>query len=189
MYLDNVLLETIRETKLLGTIVQSDLKWSKNTEMIVKKGYQRMLILHKLYAFNVAYCDLVNIYNLYIRSILEQNCQVWHYAITQEEISDLERVQKVATKIILQDRYTDYEQALISLNLEPLYARRGRLCLKFAKKCLKHPNTRDMFPLNSNLDQQLRVNQKYHVQFASTSRLRDSAIPQLQRALNQDALK
>ena len=189
LYLENTLLDTITETKLLGSIVQSDLKWSKNTEMIVKKGYQRMIILHKLYAFNVADCDLVNIYNLYIRSILEQNCQVWHYAITQEEISDLERVQKVATKIILQDRYTDYEQALISLNLEPLYARRGRLCLKFAKKCLKHPNTRDMFPLNSNLDQQLRVNQKYHVQFASTSRLRDSAIPQLQRALNQDALK
>ena len=189
LYLENTLLDTITETKLLGSIIQSDLKWSKNTEMIVKKGYQRMIILHKLYAFNVADCDLVNIYNLYIRSILEQNCQVWHYAITQEEISDLERVQKVATKIILQDRYTDYEQALISLNLEPLYARRGRLCLKFAKKCLKHPNTRDMFPLNSNLDQQLRVNQKYHVQFASTSRLRDSAIPQLQRALNQDALK
>ena len=74
LYLDNTLLETIVETKLLGTIIQSDLKWSKNTEMIVKKGYQRMLILHKLYAFNVADCDLVNIYNLYIRSILEQNC-------------------------------------------------------------------------------------------------------------------
>ena len=142
-----------------------------------------MLILHKLYAFNVADCDLVNIYNLYIRSILEQNCQVWHYAITQEEISDLERVQKVATKIILQNRYTDYDQALISLNLDPLHVRRERLCLKFAKKCLKHPNTKDMFPLNSNIDQNLRVNQKYKVQFASTSRVRDSAIPQLQRAL------
>ena len=95
----------------------------------------------------------------------------------------------VATKIILQERYTDYKQALISLNLEPLYERRERLCLKFTKKCLKHPNTKDMFPVNSNLDQNLRVTQKYKVQFASTSRLRDSAIPQLQRALNQDALK
>ena len=70
LYLDNVLLETIRETKLLGTIVQSDLQWSTNTEMIVKKGYQRMHILHKLFTINVADCDLVNIYNLYIGSIL-----------------------------------------------------------------------------------------------------------------------
>ena len=143
-----------------------------------------MLILHKLYSFNVADSDLVNIYNLYIRSIL-----VWHYAITQEEISDLERVQKVATKVILQDRYTNHDQALISLNLDPLHSRREQLCLKFAKKCLKHKNTKEMFPLNSNLDQNLRVNQKFQVQFASTSRLRDSAIPQLQRALHKDALK
>ena len=91
--------------------------------------------------------------------------------------------------MILQDRYTNYDQALISLNLDPLHARRERLCLKFAKKCLKHKNTKEMFPLNSNLDQNLRVNQKFQVQFASTGRLRDSAIPQLQRALNNDALK
>ena len=53
LYMEGVLLDTITHTKLLGKIVQSDLKWSKNTEMIVKKGYQRMLLLHKLYAFNI----------------------------------------------------------------------------------------------------------------------------------------
>ena len=37
LYLENTLLEIISETKLLGTIVSSDLKWSKNTEMLVKK--------------------------------------------------------------------------------------------------------------------------------------------------------
>ena len=109
LYMEGVLLDTITHTKLLGTIVQSDLKWSKNTDMIVKKGYQRMLILHKLYAFNIPDEDLVNIFVLYIRSILEQNCQVWHFAISQEEKSDLERVQKVAMKIILQERYISYE--------------------------------------------------------------------------------
>ena len=38
LYLENTLLETITQTKLLGTIIQSDLKWSENTDMIVKKG-------------------------------------------------------------------------------------------------------------------------------------------------------
>jgi hypothetical protein len=189
LYLENVLLETITQTKLLGTIIQSDLKWYENTEMIVKRSYQRMLILHKLYAFNISDSDLVNIYILYIRSILEQNCQVWHHAITEEEKSDLERVQKVAIKIILQERYVSYDQALSYLNLEVLTVRRDRLCLKFAKKCLKHEKTQDMFPLNNNPDHDIRTRQKYHVQFASTSRLKNSAIPQLQRALNKDALK
>ena len=195
LFLENTLLETITQTKLLGTIIQSDLKWSENTDMIAKKGYQRMIILRKLYAFNISDSDLVNnIYNLYIRSILEQNCQVWHYDITQEEKSDLERVQKVATKIILQDRYTDYNQALSLLNMEPLGDRRDRLCLNFAKKCLKHKNTKDMFPLHTGPlhtgpDPHLRNPPKYEVQFASTGRLMNSTIPQLQRALNRDASK
>ena len=190
LYMENILLETINETKLLGTIVQSDLKWDQNTDMIVKKGYQRMLILHKLNSFHVADGDLVQIYKLYIRSLLEQNCQVWHYAITEEEKTDIERVQRVAARIILQDRYVSYEQALKDLNLDTLTARRDKLSLKFAKKCLKHEKTKDIFPLNPDADpHDLRTHQKYKVQFASTSRLLDSAVPQLQRALNLDALK
>ena len=68
LYLENTLLEIIAEAKLLGTIITSDLKWSKNTEMIVKKGFQRMMI-RKLYSFKVEVCDLAEIYVLYIRSI------------------------------------------------------------------------------------------------------------------------
>ena len=86
--------------------------------MIVKKGYQRMLILHKVFSFKVSRKDMVNIHILYIRSILEFSCQVWHYSINEEEKQDLERVQKVALRIILNDEYQNYEQALEVLNLD-----------------------------------------------------------------------
>ena len=49
-----------------------------------------------------------------------------------------------------------------------------------------------MFPLNIiDIDAQSNLGntEKFHVQFANTSRLLDSAIPQLQRALNADAKK
>ena len=95
LYLENKLLDTINQTKLLGTVITTDLKWHENTEVIVKRAYQRMIILHKLYSFNVAVSDLVHIYILYIRSILEHSCQVGHCSVTEEEISDLERVQKI----------------------------------------------------------------------------------------------
>ena len=66
-------------------------------------------------------------------------------------------------------------------------SRRENLCLKFAKKCLKFEKNRGMFPLNTNLGQDtLRNQEKYEVQFASTSRLLKSSIPQMQRALNAD---
>ena len=187
LYIEDSLLETVTETKLLGTIIQSDLKWHSNTDMLVKKGYQRMLILKKLYEFNVPVDDMVTIYVLFLRSILEQSCVVWHTSITEEEASDLERVQKVAFKVILKDRYERYEQALGILNLKKLTDRRSELCLRFAKKCLKMEKTKDMFPLNDCNQLENRHREKYFVQHASTGRLYDSAIPQMQRALNEDA--
>ena len=96
LYIGNTKLETVTQTKLLGTVIRSDLKWKSNTEMITKKGYMRMMILHKLFEFNVPITDIDNIYNLYIRSVLEQSCVVWHHSITEDESNDLERVQKVA---------------------------------------------------------------------------------------------
>ena len=98
---------------------------------------------------------------------------------------DLERVQKVACKVILQGAYESYQQALDDLNLQTLSGRRENLCLKFAKKCIKHEKAKDLFPLN--LDH--RNKDKYKVQFARTDRLKDSSIPQLQRLLNADASK
>ena len=37
-------IETVDETKLLGTIITSDLKWRRNTEAIVKDANKRILI-------------------------------------------------------------------------------------------------------------------------------------------------
>ena len=106
------------------------------------------------------------------------------------KVWELASVQKVAVKIILQERYTNYEQSLLDLNLEKLTARRDRLCLNFAKKCLKIEKTRTMFPLAPDEGQpDVRTKDVYQVQFARTSRLLNSAIPQLQRALNKDAQK
>ena len=57
-----------------------------------KKGYQRMIILHKLYEFSLPLEDLVQIYCLFVRSILEFNSTVWFATITEEEKGDLEDI-------------------------------------------------------------------------------------------------
>ena len=98
-------------------------------------------------------------------------------------------MQKVACKVILQDRYVSYGQALEVLNLETLTDRRNALCLKFAKKCLEHEKAKHLLPENLSDDKNTRDREIFKVQFARTSRLRDSAIPQLQRMLNADMQK
>ena len=76
MLLENQELEEIHETKLLGVIINNKLNWDSNTDFLVKKSNAKMRILHKLVDFKVPKDDLKIIYFLYIRSHLEQSCQV-----------------------------------------------------------------------------------------------------------------
>ena len=109
------------------------------TTFLVKRANARMRLLHKLVDFGVPQEDLVTIYLLYVRSILEQSCQVWHSSLTLENFQDLERVQKNALKIIFQEEYISYSNALDKAGLTSLFERRTKLCLKFAMASLKHP--------------------------------------------------
>ena len=185
--LEDHLLEQIRETRLLGVVITEDLTWHKNTNLVIRNSYQRMLMLHKLYEFNLPVEEMVNIYILYIRSRLEQSAVVWNSSLTKGEVLDLERVQKVALRIILGGKYTTYEQALQISGLQTLVLRRKSLCLQFAKKCIKSNHSSDLFPLRKPTAN-TRNKEKYIVTTAHTSRLAKSAIPNMQRLLNEDWL-
>ena len=140
-----------------------------------------MEILRRLSQFKVSVGDLVLLYTLYVRSVLEFNCCVWNFNLTQGQENDIERVQKVACHVILQDSYTSYHQALTVLNLQNLKERRKALCLTFAKRCLKYEKTKSMFPLNGPDVH----HETFQVKHAKTDRLKNSAIPQMQRMLNE----
>ena len=179
--------EIIKETKLLGVTIDDKLNWDANTDVLVKKANARMRLLHKLVGFGVPREDLKTIYILFIRSHLEQSCQVWHSALTLENITDLERVQKNALKVILQEQYESYSQALDMMELQSLYDRREELCFSFAKKCAKSSNSQvsKLFPLNTTKSTvETRKPEKYHVNMATTGRYKKSAVPFMQRLLN-----
>ena len=141
--------ETISNTKLLGTIISDDLSWDLNTKSIVQKANARMELLRRVASFGASVEDLKTIYFLFVRSHLEQSATVWHSSLTVENSTDLERVQKSAVKIILGNQYNGYENSLLKLNMEKLIDRRKQLCLNFAKKCVKNPKTKYMFPRNA----------------------------------------
>ena len=111
-------------------------------------------MFRKLNSFEIPVEDLLNIYVLFIRSRLEQSAVVWHASITQGEEIELERVQKVALRLILREDYESYANALSITNLETLKARREYLLLQFAKKCTKSEHSPDLFPLKYNPHQE-----------------------------------
>ena len=183
LVMEGKVLDQVHETRLLGLTIRDDLSWKANTENLSKRAYKRMIIIKNLFPFNVPTVDLIEIYILYIRSILEQSAVVWHSSLTVGEQLDLERVQKVALRLILKDDYTSYSEALELTGLDSLKTRRKKLCLNFAKKCVKNEATSDIFPLNpSNVD--TRQPEMYNVVHARTDRLAKSAIPYMARLLN-----
>ena len=190
LMVENEPIDVIDSTRLLGTIISNDLTWDLNTASLVKKANARMELLRKVASFSTPTNDLKEIYILFVRSILEQSATVWHSSLTQENIDDLERVQKSALKIILQDKYRTYKQGLAQLNLETLVDRRENLCLNFALKCVKHEKLRHMFPINDKTHgMETRTEEKFEVQFAKTGRLQKSPIIFMQKLLNENAKK
>ena len=110
--------------------------------------------------------------------------------MTLSDSLDIERVQKNSLKVILQNDYVTYGQALEDVGLDSLYNRRESLCLSFAKKCTKSANVRirEMFPLNElHSSAQTRNTEKYTVQMTHKERFKTSALPYMQRLLNSHA--
>ena len=126
-------LEIVKYAKLLGVIISDNLKWDENTNYLVKRANSRMELSRKVASFGTSIEEKKNIYILYIRSILEQSCVVWHSSLTAENAQELERIQKAAVRIILGKNFENYEEALEKIDLQPLNVRRDDLCLKSPK--------------------------------------------------------
>ncbi|XP_068697663.1 uncharacterized protein [Montipora foliosa] len=97
---DDQPLEVVTSHKVLGLIIQNDLKWNQHIASVVAKASKRLHILRVLRRGGVSAAHLVSIYVSLIRSILEYSCVVWHYALPSYLYEQLERVQKRAFGII-----------------------------------------------------------------------------------------
>ena len=102
-------------------------------------------------------------------------------------IDNLERTQKTFAKLILKEKYKNYKNALIILDLDTLQKRRHDQCIKFAKIGIKNNNLNDLFPQNKKEHKmQTRDLKKYKVNFANTERYKKSSIISMQNMLNEE---
>ena len=184
-------LEIVEQFKLLGVIIRSDLKWWDNTNYICKRGYSRLWLLRRLNKLGATIEEMLDVYQKQVRSILEFAVPVWQAGITQQEIKQIERVQRTAFYIILGDCYINYENALDELNSDRLTERRDKLCATFVTKAVKHQQFQSWFCKNSepipNFKTRLeesKVRTMYLPAKTRTDRFADSPIPYLTNVLN-----
>ena len=133
--IDGHKLETIRSHKVLGLIMQNNLKWDEQIHSIVTKASKRLYALRVLSRGGVPPADLIKVYTALIRSILEYCCEVWNHAIPYYLSEELEKVQKRAMRIIFPGH--SYDEALQLANCTRLSDRRNKICIKTLQKIVK----------------------------------------------------
>ena len=114
-------------------------------------------------------------------------CSVaFHSSLTILQSNKLEMIQKVSLKIILHDSYIGYKEACEMTGLLTLYNRHQLRMLKFAEKCVKHPQNSRLFPYNEqySVNPHIRDRELYKVNFSHGEKYRKSAVPTMQRLLN-----
>ena len=128
--------------------------------------------------------QMFDVYTKEIRSILELAVPVWHSGLTNQQTADIESVQRVAMRIILQNKYTNYESACQTFSAQTLSERRTKLCIKFATKNLKSDNS---FFTKVGTNVQTRQKNNLVNEFkCNLGRFFKSSLPYLARLLNDN---
>ena len=137
---------------------------------------------------------MLDVYHKQVRSVLELAVPVWQPALTQQEVKQIERVQRCALYIIMGDAFTSYRDALETLESENLHERRIKLCEKFAIKTVKEPRYSHWFSLNTTppppfktrlgVQEAKKPPTKFNSVTTRTDRYRDSPLPYLTDVLN-----
>ena len=181
LLIDGNLLNVVESSKLLGVFVSSNMKWDKNIEYIRSKGMKRLWMLRRVKDLGGSLHDLLNVFDLQIRSVTEIACPVWNGSITKQHERILEGIQKSATKLMLGQGYKSYPGALNTLNLTTLEDRREQISLAFAKKASKSSKFNPWF---KEIDRLTRTNEKFFLPKVRTASYEKSPLVYLTKLLN-----
>ena len=140
-------------------------------------------MLRRMKVLDVEPLFILDVYLKEIRSILELAVPARHSGLTVKQAEDIERVQKVALKIIIgeqKERKASYDMAMVILDIEPLHYRREKLCLSFAKKTLKSRHSEIFKPTTQNT----RNRPMFYEHNSNKTRCYNSPLNYLTRLLN-----
>ena len=129
----------------LGVTINDELNWSKHIDSITSKARRLCWLIKRSVGYNASTRVKKQLYVSLVRSNVEYCSQIWS-GTSHININKLERVQRSATRYILNYPDSDYRDRLIKLNLLPLAYRREVLDVTFFYKILNnlyHLNVKD----------------------------------------------
>ena len=175
------MLEVKSEMKILGCMIQNNLKWDAHINYVIKKASKSIWRLRRMKQLGVDNATLATFWKSEGRVHLEANCPVWAGAITQRQSRALTRVQRKAVATITEK---EYSRGRVELNLEVLPDRRLKLAQKFADKTVKKSRHKDTFERLPNPPNTRRGKNIWKEPISRTNRHKKSPVPFLTRLLN-----
>ena len=125
----------------LGIFMSCDLKWSNHLKHISAQAYKVLGLIRRS---GLHISAKKNLYLSLVRSQLTYGSQIWRPHLLRD-ITALERIQRRATKYILNDFHSDYKHRLLSLRLLPLMMQLELFDILFFIRCLKDPYNFSIF--------------------------------------------
>ena len=170
--------------KILGFTFGQTPDASANTAMIVRKFIPHLWSLWYLKKAGMSQNDMLFTYKSVIRPVLDFAATAYHTLLTQEQSMAIERLQLRAMKAIF-GANVSYRTVVESGKIDLLYDRREKSLRNFAIKASKLERCTDWFPLNHDIDHNLRRREKYFIPQLRTDRAMKSPIIRMRQILNE----
>ena len=170
-------IERVSSFKLLGVIIDDNLKWNSHVDKICTRASQRLYFLKLLKRSGMPADDQLFYYKTIIRPVIEYASPVWQSGLTISQRNQIEQVQKRALKII--SGSTDYDMSCCNFNIEYLTTRLQTIARTFYNK-IAQPNDciNFLLPTSANIEHHHTLRHSKPTNFyCRTNRFYSSFIP------------
>ena len=135
--LNGTKLERVQEFIDLGVTLDSHLNWNKHVTKLINKAKRIMGLIKRSIGYKAPQSVKRQLYISLVRSQLEYCTPVWS-GLSKENTTAIERVQRAATRYILDFPNKNYKERLAELTLMPLSYRRELFDVNFMFKCINN---------------------------------------------------
>ena len=98
--IDNQVVESVKQYKYLGIVIDDKLSFEPQVNAICKKANQRMYFLRKLRTFDVGKSFMFTFYSCFIESVLSFACISWYGSLNMQNRNKLQGVINLCSKVI-----------------------------------------------------------------------------------------
>ena len=180
--IDGKELSVFSSAKILGMTLSSDLTWNDHVNEPIRRANKRLYFLVLLKRAGVNPCDIIHFYCTVVRPVLEYCSPIFHHALPEYLIKDIERVQKRALSIILPD--CSYSLCLSTYDLDTLQSQYKDQCFKLFNVISDNHKLSHLLLPNHVNHYNLRRNRKYDLPDVCTKRFQQSFILAMCRLAN-----